>query len=156
VMRRREFIAGVGAVVGAAPAAAQAQRSKDRIRRVGILSTLAPDDPAYTSNVGPFFDALKEAGWIEGQNLHFDKRAAANGISYARGATELLELQPDVIFSIGAPSARALRDQTKTVPIVFVLVDDPVGEGLVKSIARPGGNITGISREDFAVGGKWS
>src|SRR3954452_4985249 len=90
-----------------------------RVRLLGVLSTLAPTDPAYVGNVGPFFDALKEAGWVEGRNLHIEKRAAATGMTYSEGAAELIKFRPDVIFAIGAPSARALRDQTQTIPIIF-------------------------------------
>ncbi len=153
-MQRREFIA---VIAGAAawPLAGRAQQP-DRMRRVGVLIAFPENDPITQRMVTAFAQALGRFGWVEGKNIRIDFRfAAGDPALFKTNAAELVDLSPDAILASTAPALAALRPQTRTIPIVFVLVVDPVGQGFVQSLARPGGNITGFSAFDAPIMGKW-
>ena len=153
-MRRREFIGVLGSAA-AIPFAAQAQQG-DRIRRIGVLHGFASDDPAAQARVAAFRQALQQLGWTEGRNLQIDYRWSGGNAADARKyAAELVALLPDVILTNSAAVLAPLLEITKSVPIVFVLVADPVGAGLVDSMARPGGNATGFTAQEYGLGGKF-
>jgi len=153
-MRRRDLIAGAAAAA-ALPAAARAQQA-ERVRRVGLLHPFAENDPATQPIIQAFDQALPRLGWIEGNNIRIDRRfAAGDSALFKRFAAELVDLQPDAILAGTPPAVLALQQQTRTTPIVFALVVDPVGLGLVQSLAHPGGNITGFSVYDAELAGKW-
>ena len=153
-MKRREFIAGLGSV-GTWPAVVRAQPG-DRIRRIGVLMPWSEDDPYPRAPLSKFVQRLAELGWSEGRNLRIDVRWAAGDLDRVRMyAKELVDLQPDVILVDSTPQTAALQRETRTIPIVFVRVSDPVGFGFVASLPRPGGNITGFSNQDPTMGGKW-
>jgi putative tryptophan/tyrosine transport system substrate-binding protein len=154
-MRRRDFITAVAASTLAWPLAAGAQQ-REKMRRVGVLMTLAADDPEGLARVTAFAQRLQELGWREGREVRIDYRwAAADAASSHRQAQELLTLAPDVIIAVATPNVVALQQATRTVPIVFVGVTDPVGAGLVESLAHPGGNTTGFSIFEYSISGKW-
>jgi putative tryptophan/tyrosine transport system substrate-binding protein len=151
---RRTFLAGSFGLL-AAPFAARAQQA-DRIRRVGLLIPFAESDVEAQTQVAAFVGALRTLGWDEGRNVRIDYRWAARDTTRIRAsAKELVELQPDVILARTTPVTAALQRETSTILIVFVVVSDPVGDGLVASVARPGGNITGFTNVDASLGGKW-
>jgi len=153
-MRRREFITGL---CGAAawPMAAQAQQMA-RVRRLGVIMALGQDDPSSRPFLAAFIHGLQEEGWSEGRNLKMDIRWAAGDADRARAlAKELVALQPDLILSQSTPVTAALQRETRTIPIVFTSVSDPVGDGFVASLAHPGGNLTGFIDEEAAMAGKW-
>src|SRR5262245_58251514 len=153
-MRRREFIALLGGSAIAWSSAVVAQQPQ-RSRRLGILMGAAETD-AMKATVRMFVQQLRDLGWTEGQNLTIDYRWADNDISrIATYAAELARLSPDVILAQSTPEARALRHETNNVPIVFVTVTDPVETGLVESLSRPGGNVTGTTHFEVSIGGKW-
>ena len=153
-MRRREFI---GAIAGAAvaPSAVRAQQG-GAVRRVGILMGSAESDPEAQSRVAAFRLALQDLKWVDGRNVRFDVRwgagDAARTLAYA---TELVGLAPDIILGSNTPTVRALKNATQSIPIVFAGLADPIGDGLVASLSRPGGNITGFSSYDAPIAGKW-
>jgi putative tryptophan/tyrosine transport system substrate-binding protein len=154
-MKRREFIAGLGGVVVAWPLAARAQQG-ERMRRVGALLSRDETDPEAKVNYFPFTQGLAELGWTEGRNVRIDVRWTAGIVDRARVyAKELVELQPDVILSDSTTQTAALQQETRTIPIVFVVVSDPVGFGFVASLPRPGGNMTGFIPWEPSMGGKW-
>jgi putative ABC transport system substrate-binding protein len=151
-MRRRTFITLIG---GAAswPLAARAQQ---RMRRVGALMYLAADDPDSPARVAAFARGLQELGWIEDRNVRIDYRWGGGDIDRVRRyAAELVALEPDVILVSSGSALAALQNATRTVPIVFVNVTDPVGAGYVASLARPGNNTTGFTLFEYSIGGKW-
>jgi putative tryptophan/tyrosine transport system substrate-binding protein len=149
---RREFIAVVGGA--AAWSLAGHAQQPERIRRIGVL-TPWPENKARSSMTA-FAQALERFGWVEGKNIRIDWRfAAGDPALFTSYAAELVSLSPDAILAGSTPAVEALQQQTPTIPIVFVLVVDPVGQGLVKSLARPGGNITGFSAIDPPIMGKW-
>ena len=151
-MRRREFITLLG---GAAwPLAARAQQS-ERVRRIGVLMYLAADDAEGQARLAAFAQALQQLGWSDGRNLRIDTRwATADDIH--RHAAELAALAPDVLVAgTGTATVAPLLQATRTVPIVFVNVIDPVGAGFVASLARPGGNATGFTNYEYSMSGKW-
>jgi ABC-type uncharacterized transport system substrate-binding protein len=155
-MRRREFIALAGGAA-AWPLAARAQQG-ERMRRVAVFSSAAtdPSEPEGQANVEALLQALKQFGWIRGQNLQIDQRVGANNAERMRKqAAELAALAPDVIVSAGASSMGPLLQATRSVPIVFVNVADPVGAGYAESLARPGGNATGFMAFEYSLSGKW-
>ena len=153
-MRRRNFIQGIAASA-AWPFAARAQQ-RERMRSVGVLANLAEDDPEDRKRVEAFLQALQKLGWREGDNLQIDYRNASGKLETARKfAAELVARGPDVILATGSLVTGALLDATRTVPIVFLIVPDPVGAGFVESLARPGGNATGFSTFEYAAAGKW-
>jgi putative ABC transport system substrate-binding protein len=154
-MRRREFIALLGGAAAAWPRAARAQQPK-RMRRVGALMAYAADDPQVQERNAAFLQGLRQLGWTVGQNLQIDYRwAGGNEDDTRKYAAELVALAPDVIFTAGSAGAGPLRRATRTVPIVFTNVPDPVGAGLVESLARPGGNMTGFTPFEYGIGAKW-
>ena len=148
-MKRRDFITLLGGAAATAwPLAARAQQP-DRIRNVGML--VAIDDP----EIKAFQQELERLGWTEGHNIHLDYRAAPAGAQVQTIAKELVALQPDVIFVVSRPATAALQKETHTIPIVFTYVIDPIGAGFIASLARPGGNITGIMAYEEGIVGKW-
>jgi putative ABC transport system substrate-binding protein len=154
-MRRREFVAGLGGSIAAWPNAARAQQG-ERMRRLGVLIGWSEDDPEYQSRYAAFVQALARLGWIEGRNLRIDLQwTNAQFARIAPLAKELVALQPDVIVSTTTPVTVALRRETSSIPIVFAVVSDPVGAGLVNGLSRPGGNVTGFINIEAEMGGKW-
>jgi putative ABC transport system substrate-binding protein len=154
-MKRRDFIAVIASAVVAWPAAARAQQSK-RMRRIGLLTGLAESEPSITRNLREFRLALEKLGWIDGQNLQLTTRYAAGDLEQARILSrELVGLDPDLIVGHTTPVAAALQQATHTIPIIVVSVTDPVANGFVNSLARPGGNITGFTNYEFSMGAKW-
>ena len=154
-MRRREFITLLGGVTFGWPLAARAQQA-DRVRRIGVLMNLAADDPESSARLTAFLQGLQQLGWTDGRNVRIDTRwAAGDADRYRKSATELVALTPDVILATGASAVAPLQQATRTVPIVFVQVIDPVGAGFVASLARPGGNATGFTLFEYGMSGKW-
>jgi putative ABC transport system substrate-binding protein len=155
-MRRREFITLLGGAAAAWPLAARAQQG-ERMRRIGVLPGGADtDDPRSQPNITAFRQALQQLGWTDGRNVKIDYRWPAGDADKARKyAAELVALAPDVILAIGTPSLASLLQATRTVPIVFVAVADPVGAGYVDSLSRPGGNATGFMLFDYGLSTKW-
>jgi len=153
-MRRREFITLVGSAA-VWPLAARAQQ-RERVRRIGVLLALRADDPVATDRVTAFAQALQPLGWTTGRNLRIDYRwSPGNAAETRKFADELVALAPDVILTGGAAALTQLLQATRSVPIVFTLVADPVGAGLVDSLAHPGGNATGLMALEYSLGGKW-
>jgi putative ABC transport system substrate-binding protein len=150
---RRKFLATLGGAAAAWPLPARAQR---RVRRIGVLLPATSDDAQYQAWFGVFLQALGQSGWTIGRNVQVDTRwATANAASVRRHATELAALAPDVIVSPGASTVGPLLQVTRTIPIVFAIVADPVGAGFVASLARPGGNATGFTSFEYGTSGKW-
>jgi ABC-type uncharacterized transport system substrate-binding protein len=156
-MRRREFITLVGGMAAGllAPHDAIAQPS-DRIRRIAMLSGFAATDAEAQARVAALQQGLKEVGWLEGRNLSIDFRWGTGERDQMRAfARELIELKPDLILGMTTPAVTALVEETKTIPILFVNIVDPLGRGLISNMARPGGNVTGFLNFEFSMGGKW-
>jgi putative ABC transport system substrate-binding protein len=154
-MRRRDFIQGIVACSVAWPLAARAQQAAE-IRRVGVLMNLSENDPEAQRLVATFREGLAQLGWTDGRNLRIDYRWSGGDVDRIRiSAAELVALAPDVPLAYGGSVVGPLQQVTRTVPIVFVEVVDPVGAGFVTSLARPGGNATGFSLFDFSISGKW-
>jgi putative ABC transport system substrate-binding protein len=154
-MKRREFITLLVGGAAAWPLAARAQQGQ-RERRVGVLMTYAVDDPIGQMRVAAVLQGLQQAGWEVGRNLHVDIRwSGANAADIRKHAAELIALAPDVIVANGSPATGPLLEATRTVPIVFAIVADPVGAGFVDSLARPGGNATGFTLFEFGMAAKW-
>jgi putative ABC transport system substrate-binding protein len=153
-MRRREFIAGIGAAA-AWPSATHAQQPV-RIKRVGVLMNLAADDPEAQRRMAAFSQALRQFDWNDGRNAQIEYRWGSGDTAlFRKYAAELVAMAPDVILATGTPVMDALQQATRTVPVVFVTVIDPVGAGFVDSLARPGGNATGFTLFEFGMSGKW-
>src|SRR6516162_1894156 len=154
-LKRREFITLVGSAAAAWPLAAHAQQP-DRMRRLGMLMNRAADDRRGQVELAAFQQALQQLGWSDGRNIRIDTRWGANDVDRDRGyAAELVALAPDLILASGTLSVAALRHATHALPIVFVEVSDPVGAGLVDTLARPGGHITGFMNFEYSLSGKW-
>jgi putative ABC transport system substrate-binding protein len=154
-MRRRDFVKGIVGSATAWPLAARAQQSKP-MRRVAALMPYAANDPQTQNRNAAFLQGLQQLGWTVGQNVQIEYRwSAGNEDDTRKYAAELVALSPDVIFVSGAAAVEPLRRLTRSVPIVFVSVPDPVGAGFVDSLARPGGNITGFTPFDYGIGAKW-
>jgi putative ABC transport system substrate-binding protein len=153
-MRRREFITLIGTAVAAWPLTARAQQP-DRMRRIGVLMGLAEDDPDTKARLAGLRQGLERLGWSEGRNVRVDYRFAPAGAQAQVLAKELVALQPDVVLSNASPATSALQQQTRSIPIVFTGVADPIGSGFVVSLARPGGNITGFLLFEASTAGKW-
>jgi putative ABC transport system substrate-binding protein len=154
-VRRREFIVFVGSAAAAWPLAARAQQP-DRMRLICVLMGFEESDPAAQSWIAAFRDRLTKLGWTEGSNLRIELRwSAADADRMKTFAKELVDLRPDAIFGQTTPVIGALARETQTIPIVFVLVSDPIGSGFAASLAHPTGNITGFSGNDPTIGGKW-
>jgi putative tryptophan/tyrosine transport system substrate-binding protein len=155
-MRRRGFIAMLGGAA-AWPLLAHAQQQPEPVRHVGVLIAFPESHPFAQGFVTAFTQALERLGWLEGKNIRIDYRFAAGDPALFKAyAAELVGLGPDALLASTAPALAALQQQTHTIPIVFVIVPDPVGRGLVKSLARPGGNITGFASYDASMIGKWA
>ena len=153
-MKRREFITLLGGAA-AWPLAARAQQG-ERVRRIGVLLPATADDQVWQARVGAFLQALALLGWTIGRNVRIDVRwATANAGEIRRHAAELAALAPDVILAAGNSAAGPLLQETRTVPIVFTVATDPVGNGYVDNLARPGGNATGFMSHEFGIGAKW-
>ena len=157
-MRRREFIVYAGSAVAAPqiwPLATRAQQS-ERVRRIGVLLQAVKSDPESQIRIKAFVKGLEQFGWTEGRNLQLDYRwAGGNSDDIRKHAADLVALAPDVLVAAGSATVGALQQSTRTVPIVFATVGDPVGAGFVESLARPGGNITGFAIFEYAIGAKW-
>ena len=154
-MRRRRFVTLLGGAGVAWPLSARTQQP-ERMRRVGILVPAAVDDAEFQTRVGAFLQALALSGWSIGRNLWVDTRwATTNHAELRRHAEELVALAPDVILAPGASAVGPLLQATRTVPIVFAIVSDPVGSGFVESLSRPGGNATGFMQFEFSLNAKW-
>ena len=151
-MRRREFITLIGSASVAWSIAARAQEPK---RRIGVLMSMAEEDPEGQARVRAFVDGLQQLGWTDGHNVRIDIRWAGNPADTGKYAAELVALAPDVIFAPVSAIVAALQRITRSVPIVFGSVIDPVGAGFVASLARPGGNTTGFSAFEYSLSGKW-
>jgi ABC-type uncharacterized transport system substrate-binding protein len=156
MIRRREFITLVGGAAGAWPLGAHAQQVEG-MRRVGVLMASAADDPVSQARIAAFHHGLAQLGWTDGRNVRIDTRwATTNADELRRHAAELVALAPDVIVAAtGTTTVAPLLQATRTLPIVFVVVIDPVGAGFVASLARPGGNATGFTIFEYGIGGKW-
>jgi ABC-type uncharacterized transport system substrate-binding protein len=154
-MRRRDFIVLVGGSTATWPFVAWAQQAQP-MRRIGVLMTLSEDDPEGRERVAAFLQSLQQLGWSDGSNVKIDYRWGANDAERVRRyAAELVALAPDVILTADSQSVAALQQATRTVPIVFGNVADPVGAGYVESLARPGGNITGFTVFEYGISPKW-
>jgi putative tryptophan/tyrosine transport system substrate-binding protein len=153
-MQRREFITLLGGAV-ALPLAARAQDS-ERMRRIGVLMPGTADDAEYQARMAAFLQGLQQLGWSDGRNVRIDIRYAAGDANLIRKyAAELIALAPDVILASSSVAVAALQQATRSAPIVFVAVVDPVGSGFVASLARPGGNTTGFTNFEYGLSGKW-
>jgi ABC-type uncharacterized transport system substrate-binding protein len=153
-IERRKFLAALGGAA-AWPLAARAQQ-RDRMRRIGVFMSGVADDPESEVRIAAFLQGLGELGWIVGRNVRIDYRwGAADLERYHVIAAELIALSPDVVLGLGYSIVSALQKATRSVPIVFASVTDPVGGGLVASLARPGGNATGFVTSEFGFAGKW-
>ena len=154
-MRRRDFITVLGGTAVVLPLAARAQ--SDRVRRIGVLMAHAENDPEFQAYIAAFREGLQKLGWTEGRNIRIDSRWGAldDAESRQRSAKELVALQPDLILTQNTPPTASMLQQTRTIPIIFVVVADPVGSGFVESLARPGGNATGFTAMEPTIAGKW-
>jgi putative ABC transport system substrate-binding protein len=154
-MKRREFIVGLGGAAAAWPLVARGQQG-DRVRRIGLLVPLDENDPMLKPYVSAFTRALADLGWTDGRYVRMDLRWAGGDINRIRAfAQELVGLQPDIIVTGGTAATAAVQGETRTIPIVFVAVGNPVASGLVAAVNQPGGNITGFALYEASLGGKW-
>ena len=155
-MRRRELIKLLGGAAAAWPLTARAQQG-ERVRRVGMITGVLETDPDLQARFAVLRQALQQLGWTQGRNIRFDHRFGSTGDSdlVRRQARELVALAPDLIVAAGSPNVAALQQASRTVPIVFVGVVDPVGAGFVASLARPGGNTTGFTSFEYGMSAKW-
>src|SRR5262249_43561156 len=154
-IRRRDALLGLGGTIAAWPSASRGQQLT-RMRRIGVLLAVGENDPEGTGWFSSFKKGLQELGWGDGSTVHVDVRwAAGNPERMRMFAQDLISQQSEVIVAHGTPVTRALQRATQTIPIVFVTVSDPVGEGYVASLSRPGGNLTGFLFAEAEMGGKW-
>ena len=154
-MRRREFITHLGGAAVAWPLTAHAQQG-ERMRRIGVLLPAAADDALYQARMTAFLGGLQQLGWTDGRNVRIDTRWAAGDADLIRKyAGELIALGPDVLVAFTSAAVPPLQQLTRTIPIVFAVVADPVGAGYVESLARPGGNVTGFTVWEYTLSGKW-
>jgi putative tryptophan/tyrosine transport system substrate-binding protein len=155
MIQRRQFITLLGGAAVAWPQATRAQQ-REKMRRIGVLMNLTSEDAEGQGRLAAFLQGLQEAGWSVGRNVRIDLRwGAGDPEIYRSHAAELVSLAPDVILAAGGVAALALQRATRTIPIVFANAADPVGGGVVGSLARPGGNTTGFTQFEFSMGGKW-
>ena len=156
MMKRREFISLLGGAAAAWPLAARAQQPAERVRRIGVLTPFAADDPEAKARIEAFVHALRQFGWSEGRNLQIDIRWGTGDAERMRHyAAELVALTPDAILAAGGATVGPLLQATRSVPIVFTLTPDPVGAGFVDSLARPGRNATGFTNFEYGIGVTW-
>ena len=154
-IRRREFITLLGGAAAAGPLAARAQQG-GRMRRIGVLASFSEGDPEMQARLAGFRQELERLGWSERRNIRIDYRfGAAIADQFQPLAKELVGLQPDVILADGTGSAAVLQRESRAIPIVFVGVSDPIGSGFIASLARPGGNLTGLLNYEASITGKW-
>jgi putative ABC transport system substrate-binding protein len=155
-VRRRDFLKFIAGSAASWPPAASAQQT-GRMRRIGVLMAHAENDPEFRTYVAAFREGLEKLGWKDGRNVHIDFRWGALDDAEARqrGAKELIELQPEIILTQNTPPTASMLQQTRTIPVVFVVVADPVGSGFVPNLARPGGNATGFTIMEPTITGKW-
>ena len=155
-MRRREFIAGLAGTAAAPPFAARAQET-ERVRRLGVLLALPEGDPENQNRLKALRDGLRRLGWIAGRNIHIEVRhgGGTDPAQMRAQAAELVAMKPDVLFAAPSSGFNAMQGATRTLPIIFAQVTDPVGGGHVASLARPGGNASGFSQYEFAIAVKW-
>lgn len=154
-MRRRIILASLGSVAAAWPLLTLAQQT-NHVRRVGVLTPFAESDAEAKAQVTAFAKALQDLGWVDSRNVRIDYRWAGAGDDQIRTfAKELVDLRPDILVGRATPVVRALLQETRTIPIVFMSVSDPVGDGFVTSLARPGGSVTGFTNVESSLGGKW-
>jgi putative tryptophan/tyrosine transport system substrate-binding protein len=155
-LKRRQFIAVLGGAAATWPLLARAQQA-ERMRRIGVLMPLASDDPVGQARIAALREGLEKLGWTEGRNIRIDTRWTTTGDieSMQRFAKELVALQPDLILTQSTPITAMMLQETRTIPIVFALVADPIGSGFVASFPRPGGNVTGFVTMEPAMAGKW-
>src|SRR5262245_32216516 len=154
-MRRRDFIKVIAGSTAAWPLAVHAQQA-ERMRRVGVLMGTRGEDPDTEARRAAFEQALQQLGWTQGRNVRIDYRFAGGDAATSRKqAEELVALAPDLIVSTGSFSTGALLRATRTVPVVFAIVPDPVGSGFVDSLSQPGGNATGFMHFEYGLSGKW-
>jgi len=151
---RREFLALLGGGAAICPLTARAQQP-GKMRRIGVLMSFAVNDPEGLSRAAALENGLRELGWIKGHNLRIEYRWAGNPEALRTGASELVAMAPDLILANSTPVLAVLREQGRAVPIVFTQVTDPVGEGLVRNLAHPGGHMTGFTSFEFSIGTKW-
>lgn len=155
-MRRRDFLGAVSGAALALPLAVRAQQP-ERVRYIGMINTLGSEDPETQARITVFEQALAELGWVVGRNLKIEIRQIGGDIEHGhRDAAELVALAPEVIVTIGSVAIAPLKQATRTIPLVFVNAPDPVGAGFVRSMAQPGGNITGFSNFEYSMSGKWA
>jgi ABC-type uncharacterized transport system substrate-binding protein len=154
-MRRREFIAGIGGTAATWPFVARAQQS-ERVRRIGVLLSGSENDARIHRSIATFALELGKSGWTNGRNIRVAYLWGEGDVSRIRNnVSEIVRAAPDIIVATASEATVALKAQTSTLPIVFVLIGDPVAQGLVASFARPGGNITGFTSEESSIAGKW-
>ena len=154
--RRRDFLGAVSGAALALPLAVRAQQP-ERVRYIGMINTLGSEDPETQARITVFEQALAELGWVVGRNLKIEIRQIGGDIEHGhRDAAELVALAPEVIVTIGSVAIAPLQQATRTIPLVFVNAPDPVGAGFVRSMAQPGGNITGFSNFEYSMSGKWA
>src|ERR1700722_10716171 len=154
-MKRRDFIAALGGAIVTWPLAARAQQD-GAPRRLGVLVPSAPDDQEVKKELAAFTRQMQSLGWTEGGNLRVDYRwSGGDSQKIQAHAKELVDAHPDVIFVRSTPATAALSKNTRSIPIVFAVVSDPVGEGFAASVARPGGNVTGFTNAEASLSGKW-
>jgi ABC-type uncharacterized transport system substrate-binding protein len=154
-MRRREFIRMVGGAAATWPVAAGAQQ-RERLRRVAVLEPIAKDTPSAHARYSAFLEGLEQLGWTDGRNVQIMARwSGGNEVETRKYADELVALAPDVILAAGGSGAELMLKATRTIPIVFVIVPDPVGSGYVERLSRPGGNATGFMMFEYNLCGKW-
>jgi putative tryptophan/tyrosine transport system substrate-binding protein len=154
-MKRRAFITLLGGAAAAWPLEAGTQQG-EKMRRIGMLAVQAKDDPDMQARLDAFRHGLQGLGWVESRNVHIDYRFAdGRADRFQPLAKELVALKPELIFAQGTPAAAAAQRESRTLPIVFVNVSDPIGSGFVASLARPGGNLTGVLQYEASITGKW-
>ena len=155
-MRRRDFITLLGGAAVIWPLEVRSQQ-EERTRRIGWLAGgLGANDPESQARKAAFLQRLRELGWTEGQNVRIDYRWGAGSVDIIRKhAAELIALAPDVILTIASQATHALQQESRTIPIVFTQVPDPIGAGFIDSLARPGGNATGFTTFEYGIGAKW-
>jgi putative ABC transport system substrate-binding protein len=154
-VKRREFITLLGGAASAWPLVARAQQPR-RMRRIGVLTPFPADDAEGHARLTAFTQALQQSGWTVGQNVRIDYRwGPGNPATMRKHATELVALEPDIILALTTAAVGPLLEASRTVPIVFVTVADPVGAGFVETLARPGGNATGFTPYEYSISGKW-
>jgi putative ABC transport system substrate-binding protein len=154
-MKRREFITILGGAAASWPLTVRAQQT-EQLRRIGVLMNRAVDDPDGQARLAGFQQALQQLGWSDGNNVRVDTRWGEDDVGLSRTyAAELVAFAPDVVMTAGAPGMAALQRISRTLPIVFVAIVDPVGAGFAESLARPGGNATGFMTYEYSLGGKW-